>query len=76
MLQTGRPGVVLVAYCVLVTGPHGPAPCVITRRQRPAIFEPGALRSCPLRPQREASAEPSNAAVRVQIRRRPSPSHD
>jgi hypothetical protein len=27
MLQTGRPGVVLVAYCVLVTGPHGPALC-------------------------------------------------
>jgi len=42
--------------------------------RRPVIFEPGASRSCPLRPQREASAE-SIAAKRVQIRRRQSPPH-
>ncbi len=41
--------------------------------RRPVIFEPGASRSCPLRPQREASA--AIAAKRVQIRRRQSPPH-
>ena len=34
-----------------------------------SIFEPGASRSWPLRPQREDSAKPSIASTRVQIRR-------
>ena len=44
--------------------PEGKRPCGLVARLL-AIFEPVASRSCPLRPQREAPAEPSNARFLV-----------